>query len=171
MRKVLALLAMIVSIFALAACGDSHGASSNTNPSSLIGEWSQVNPNSGGWMTASISGESIQVNLKGRESSSIYWMGSFDTSRKPLGKFKVVSLGDQDAMKWQITASTDSKKTFTYDNGELSFKFSALGSSTIVHMTQTKSVSTPTRTVTFMKTPAVRSTPKTVAPKVSTLKK
>jgi len=166
MRKFLALLAMIVSISALAACGNSHGA--NPNPASLTGEWHQVNSNADGWMTASISGESIQVNLRSRSSSSIFWMGSFDTSRKPVGKFKVVSLGDQDAMKWQITASTEPKKTFTYDNGVLSFKFSAMGSSTIVHMIKSKPMRTsePTRTAT--KTPAFNQstirTPKTKTP-------
>lgn len=137
MRKILALLAVIVSIFTLASCG-SHGASPNKNPKTLIGEWHQINSNTSGWMTASISGESIQVNLRGRDSSSIFWLGTFDTDKKPVGKFKVVSLGDQDAMKWQIMASTESKKTFAYDNGDLSFEFSAMGSTTTIHMGKTK---------------------------------
>jgi hypothetical protein len=139
MRKFLALLALIVSIFTLAACGSSHGASSdNKNPTTLIGEWSQINASSDGWMTASISGDSIQVNLRSRGSSSIFWLGSFDTSHKPYGKFNVVSLGDQDAMKWDIMASGEKQKTFTYDSGVLSFGFSAMGSSTTVRMVKNK---------------------------------
>ena len=169
MRKALALLAMIVSIFTLAACGDTHGASSSKNPSSLVGEWRQVNSNPNGWMTASISGESIQVNLVSRDSSSIFWLGSFDTNRTPIGKFKVVSLGDQDAMKLMIAASSESKKTFTYNNGDLSFEFSALGSSTTVHMKKLKPVSTIKTTPTYNRptaqTPQPRRTTKTSAPK------
>lgn len=145
MRKVLALLALIVSIFTLASCG-SHGATTTKEPVSLIGEWHQINTNSNGWMSASISGESIQVNLRGRDSSSIFWMGTFDAHKRQDKKFEVVSLADQDAMKWMITASTESKKTFTYDHGVLSFEFSALGSSSIIHMTKTKSAHIPTAT-------------------------
>lgn len=144
------LLAIVISIFTLAACGGSHGASSK-NPATLIGEWHQVDSDPNGWFTASISGESIQVNLHGRDSRSIFWMGSFDTSHRPIGKFKVVSLPDPDArytMKRSLMASTDSKKTFSYNDGELSFKFSALGTTTIVHMHQTKAhIPTLTRTV------------------------
>lgn len=154
MRKVLALLALIASIFTLAACGSSHGGShDDKRPTTMMGEWRQINASPDGWMTASISGSSIQVNLRSRDYSSIFWMGSFETNQlnHPSGKFKVVSLGDQDAMKWDITASTEKQKTFTYNNGDLSFQYSAMGSSTIVHMSKTKSatvVPTPRRTVT-----------------------
>jgi len=134
MRKFLTLLALIVSVFALTACGGSHVVSNGKNPISMVGEWHQVNASPDGWMTASISGESIQVNLQSRDSSSIFWLGSFDTGRKSYGKFKVVSFGDQDAMKLDIAASTDKQKTFVYDNGVLSFDFSALGTSTTVRM-------------------------------------
>lgn len=140
MRKILALLAAVVSIFALASCVHTHGASGNKNPTTLVGEWRQITSNPNGWFTASISGESIQVDLHGRDSSSIFWMGSFDTSHQPTGKFEVVSLPDPDArytMDHSLMASNESKKTFTYDNGEISFEFSALGSSTIVHMHKT----------------------------------
>lgn len=130
--KFLVSLVTIVVIFVQAACGSQD--SSYENPSSFVGEWHQVNSNPAGWMTASISGESIQVNLRTRDSSSIFWMGTFDTSKKPVGKFEIVSLGDQDAMKWKILASTESKKTFVYDNGDLSFDFSMAGTSTVVHL-------------------------------------
>lgn len=175
MRKILALLALVVSIFTLASCGSSHGASVSTQPVSLIGEWHQVNSNPSGWMTASISGESIQVNLRGRDSSSIFWLGTFDTHKRSTSKYKIVSLGDQDAMKWQITASTESKKTFTYDHGVLSFEFSALGSSTTIHMTKTKSVHIPTATPTTYRTPITKPSKAkatvTSTPKVSVTKK
>jgi hypothetical protein len=173
MRKALALLAMIVSIFTLAACGDTHGASGSKNPTSLVGEWHQVNSNPNGWLTASISGEAIQVNLRGRDTSSIFWLGSFDTDRTPVGKFKVVSLGDQDAMRWKITASTESKKTFTYNNGDLSFEFSAMGSSTTIHMakTQTADISSPTPMRTTKSTPKTSATKAVSPPKFSLKKK
>lgn len=176
MRKVLALLALIVSIFTLASCGSSHGVTENKAPVSLIGEWHQDNPNPDGWMTASISGGSIQVNLRGRDSSSIFWMGTFDTHKRSASKFKVVSLGDQDAMKYAIASASDKNgnplksMVFAYDHGVLSFEFSALGSSTTIHMTKTKSAHIPTATPKPQKSKK-SSAPKVKSPKVSTRKK
>lgn len=161
MRKILALLALIVSIFTLASCGSSHGASVSTQPVSLVGEWHQVNPNPSGWMTASITGESIQVDLQGRDSSSIFWMGTFDTHKRSTSKYKIVSLGDQDAMRYKIAASNEKQKTFTYDHGVLSFEFSALGSSTTIHMTKTKSAHIPAATPTIHKPSINKPTPQT----------
>lgn len=180
MRKFLALLALIVSVFTLAACGTSHDASSNKNPTTMIGEWRQVNSDETGWMSASISDGSIQVDLRGRDSSSIFWMGSFETSHKPTGKFKIVSIPDADArytMDGSLMASDEKQKTFSYDHGVLSFEFSALGSTATVHMTKTKS--TPSRTATktsaykqpkATKTPA-RRTPKSTVKKTATSRK
>jgi hypothetical protein len=143
-RKTLAILGAAVSISMLAACGGSHD---NKNPSSLIGEWHQVNKNPDGYMTASIDGDSIQVNLRGRDSSAIFWLGTFAGTHRPVGKFKVVSLRDQDATKYNIASSPDKTKTFTYKNGDLSFDFSTLGSTTTVHLHKTNTVK-PTRTIT-----------------------
>jgi hypothetical protein len=149
-NKFLAPLVAFFAIFGLAACG-SQGASDNKAPTSLTGDWTQVGANKNGWFVASISGETIQVNLEGRDSSSIFWMGSFDTSRHTVGKYKVVSIPDPDARKvldGSLMATTEATKTFTYDHGVISFEFSALGSSTIVHLKQTKTyIPTYTRTV------------------------
>lgn len=189
MRKVLALLALIVSIFTLASCGSTHGASVSNKPVSLVGEWHQVKSDPNGWMTASISGESIQVNLEGRDSSSIYWAGTFDTHKRTTSKYKVISLIDPDAMKYAIISASDKNGTplktmpFTYDHGVLSFQFSALGRSTTVHMTKVKSAYIPTHTPTTYrpsvnkpttqakKTPGIIKAPKITAPKVSLGKK
>lgn len=139
MRKTLAILAASASISMLAACGSSHDASDSKNPTSLIGEWHQVNKNPDGYMTASIDAGSIQVDLHGRDSRSIFWMGSFEGDRQPTGKFTVVSIPDPDArytMKHSLMASDEPTKTFTYDNGDLSYEFSMAGTSTIVHLTK-----------------------------------
>ncbi|QJD49769.1 lipoprotein [Streptomyces phage ClubPenguin] len=169
MRKVLALLALIVSIFTLASCGTSHGVSASKKPTSLVGEWNQINASRDGWMTASISGESIQVNLRGRDSSTVFWMGSFDTHKRTATKYKVVSLGDQDAMKYEIFASTEKKKTFTYDHGVLSFVFSMGKSSTVIHMKKS-TTHIPTATPTTRRPSVNKPTPQTRTPKPKSTK-
>lgn len=156
-----------VALASISGCGTSLAVDSKPRTVSLIGEWRQINPNSGGWMTASISGESVQVNLRGRGSSSVYWMGTFDTHPRKSNKFKVVSIGDPDAAKSMIAADESKTKTFTYDHGVLSFKFSALGTSATIHMTKAKSTHIPTATPTThrpsYKTPQTNKKPTTKA--------
>lgn len=162
--KYIAPLVAILAIFGLAACG-SQGASASSNPTSLIGDWRQVGPDSDGWFTASISGGSIQVNLEGRDgSSSIYWMGSFESDHPTVGKFTVVSIPDADArntMKYSLMSSDEKTKTFSYKNGVISFKFTALGTSAVIQLKQTHP-HIPTLTKT--------GTPKAVSTKASTLR-
>jgi hypothetical protein len=131
-----------VSISMVAACvgsGADNDETTDENPTTLIGEWHQVNKNPDGYMTATIDVGSIQVDLHGRDSRSIFWMGSFEGDHEPAGKFTVTSIPDPDArytMKHSLMASNESKKTFTYDNGDLSYEFSMAGTSTIVHLTK-----------------------------------
>jgi len=184
-RLCLALLGVILSLIALlTACGSEHAATANQQPKSLIGDWRQVGHNPDGWFTASITGGSIQVNLEGRDSSSIYWMGSFDSSHPTVGKFKIVSIPDADArytMKTSLMASEETTKPFTYDNGVISFKYSILGTSAVIQLKQTKPhIPTLTKTVTpkvtkskaAMRTPARKTTSaKSAATKKATLTK
>lgn len=132
----------ILGVFLTVSAFSDNGVSDSKNPSILTGEWRQTNSNGDGWMSASISADSIQVTLNGRDSSFIYWMGSFDGTHKPSGKFKTTSIPDADArytMEKSLMASSDPEKIFTYDNGEISFEFTAMGRTKIVYLTKTSS--------------------------------
>lgn len=133
-------IAFVVVSFALYA-SIASGESNNVKPQapvSLIGQWHQTKDINGVLMEATIGVNSIQINMKTRDSSSIYWLGSFVTDKAPASKFKTVSLGDTDAMSMSIFGSQDKTKTFDYDYGDLSFTFSMLGTTTTVHLAKTK---------------------------------
>jgi len=110
------------------------------SPVSMVGDWVQSNTEGGVQATATISDVgSIQINLKTRDSSNIYWMGSFDTPKDAAGEFEVVSLADPDAQKVMgssLFGSQDKSKKFAYRNGELSYEFTMMGTTKKVLLTK-----------------------------------
>lgn len=184
MRKVLAVLAIPVTISVLSGCGG--GAHASSLPDDFTGKWYQTNAKSTGVnMTAEITAGHIQINNVPRSgTSAIYWLGTFDTDKSTSKAFKTKSLGDQDAMAMSIFASQDETKQFTYKDGVISFKYSILGTTSTVKLAK-RSKPTPTRTRTVTPTahvPGVKSPSSKVrtqapkkaapaAPKVSTRKK
>jgi hypothetical protein len=136
-RKTLAVLAAFSSISVLAACGGSHDNSAGVSkdPVSLIGEWHQTNAEETGVvMKASISPGSIQVNMDTRDQSGIYWLGTFDTDKGTVKGFTTVSKGDPDAMEKSLFGSQSKTKSFTYKDGEISYKLTILGTTTTVRL-------------------------------------
>lgn len=104
-------------------------------PKTLVGTWHQTNKVDGIIMQASVnSDDTIQVNLKTRDSSSIYWMGSFDSQRDPQSSFDVHSQANSDALEMSIFGSQDPTKTFKYNRGDLSFKFTMMGTTSTIHL-------------------------------------
>lgn len=135
MRKTLSVLAIVASISVLSACGGSHDNSANSIPSSLIGEWYQVNTDdSGMYAKASVTPGSIQINLDSRDQSRIYWLGTFDGNKDTSSDFTIKSRGDADAMNMSLFGSGDKTKSFAYKNGEISYKFTMLGTTTTVRL-------------------------------------
>jgi hypothetical protein len=104
---------------------------------SLVGEWKQTNSGIPGVvMTAEISGDSIKIYMKMSKTAGVFWLGSFNTSRETSQSFTVNSVGNVEAMKYDLYASSEKTKTFTYKDGDLSYQFSIMGVSTIVHLSR-----------------------------------
>lgn len=150
--KFVAIFGGLTLIPVLAACGGSADASSSRSdiPKSLVGNWYQTSKlDSNVVMSATINRDNtIQVNMESRDSSSIYWMGTFDSKRNTKTNFAFRSQGDQDAMSLSIFGSQDSVKKFTYKRGDLSFKFTMTGITSTIHMRKPSEASVPTRSST-----------------------
>lgn len=129
-------LALVVGGLTYYTVHSADATSKNTNPSSLIGGWHQVFGNStGGGFTMDISAGAIQIDYPVRDGSGgTFWMGTFDGTRKPAGKFVVKSLPDQDALKNDLLASNEKIKNFTYTDGVITFDFSVLKVHSVVRM-------------------------------------
>lgn len=135
---------LLVSIsvwIAVAAFKGSNNASAHTKtiaPASMIGKWQENDATNGVIMKATITPGAIQINMVTRDSTSIFWLGTFDSDKDPSKPFKTISNGDTDALKLSIMGSNEKTKLFTYKNGVLSFEFSMMGTSTTIHLSFTE---------------------------------
>lgn len=133
---------------ALCACGSSGGdapAASTVAPTPtptpeppvLVGSWTQVDGNSeDSYMVANVEGETIEVDwcFDGGETVSLYWAGSYEAPTTADEPYTWESVNDKDKTGMALLASSDDTKTFTYEGGEITFKLSAMGTTTTVHM-------------------------------------
>lgn len=138
-KKLLIVLAFLVLLVLMTSCGTSQGTTTvgaETKTTGLLGDWHQTGTGiSGTTMAATVTEGAIQITLTMGDTSGIYWLGTLETWNTS-NSFTTVSLGDQDAMMLDIFASTDPAKTFTYENGDLSYEFSILGTTTTVHLSK-----------------------------------
>jgi hypothetical protein len=137
---IIALLGGVVSYFLVANAVAETTSEKPKTPVSLVGKWVQTNGTGDILAEATISDVgSVQIDLKTRDSSSIYWMGSFDTTKDASKPFTVVSLADPDAQKAMaksLFGSQDKTKELAYENGELSYEFTMMGTTSTVRLTR-----------------------------------
>lgn len=118
--------------------GEASEASSEVEPTpepiNLDGNWVQINNASeDSYQEAVISGDTITVNwvTASTDTKSLYWAGSVEIPENAGDSFFWDSQNDTDQTQSAIMASGDDTKTFTYENGQISYDVSAMG------MTQT----------------------------------
>lgn len=103
-------------------------------PINLDGTWVQINNASeDSYQEAVISGDTITVNwvTASTDTKSLYWAGSVEIPENAGDSFSWDSQNDTEQTQAAIMASGDDTKTFTYENGQISYDVSAMG------MTQT----------------------------------
>lgn len=137
----------LVAVLALTACG---GAGSTTGGASdskttqeapkvpdLIGAWKQSNPNSEkSYQQASITADKMTIEWvsDGGNTTSIYWVGTFAGPTSASEPYTWTSQRDVGATKSALLASSDATKEFKYEGGSISYKVSALGTTTTVNL-------------------------------------
>ena len=67
------------------------------------------------------------------DTTSLYWSGSF-TPPTTAGNYSWTSQGDEDKMSQSLLASQNDTKDFKYENGGITYKASAMGTTTTVHL-------------------------------------
>lgn len=92
-------------------------------PVSLEGEWKQTNSDDPErWQTASITGDAIEVYwvADAGDTTALYWAGSLEIP-SDADTFTFDSVNDTTKTANAILASGAETKTFSYENGELSY--------------------------------------------------
>ena len=136
MKKLFALVAM--SAFALCLFGCSGGdevAVEEKKPADLTGTWVQTNSNSeDSYQEAVISDGYIEINWVGVDTKSLYWAGDYVAPTTADEPYVWTSTNDRSKTDMALLASTAETKDFTYEDGELSYEASALGTTMTVRM-------------------------------------
>ena len=100
----------------------------------LEGEWKQTNSNSDdSYQSATIAAGTIEVHWVSSDTKSLYWAGTFQAPTE-AGAFSWESANDTAKTEGAMLASGDSTKIFTYDNGEISYEVSAMGTTMTVRL-------------------------------------
>lgn len=117
MRKLLIFILAAIFIIPSSACSMEYA--------DLNGEWVQSNShNNGSFHGINISDDYIEIywvfdNMNG---ATLYWAGTFETPTVMASrKFDVVAHADTSRTMLSVLASGESTKTFTYNNGKLTY--------------------------------------------------
>lgn len=106
-------------------------------PVSLDGEWKQTNSNDpDSFQTATIIGETIEVYWNAPDAQSLYWAGTVEVPEDGSTSFTWDSVNDKTKTDSAMLASGDDTKTFAYEDGELSYEVTALGTTMTVRLVQ-----------------------------------
>lgn len=142
-------LAMIFAAFmalSLTACGggtstqsasetDAQQAEEAPQPPDLTGEWVQVNSESeDSYQEATITEDTITVNWVAPDSTALYWAGTFEAPTTADEPYSWDSVNDTEQTSTAILASPDETKTFTYEDGQISYEVSMMGVTTTVRL-------------------------------------
>jgi hypothetical protein len=151
MKKLIAPVALAAAL-ALTGCGGSGATPTAATPTGaadskttekapqapdLSGAWKQSNPNSEkSYQQATITADAITVDwvTDGGNTTSIYWVGTFKAPSSSNGPYTWTSQRDAAATKSALLASSDATKEFTYDGDTISYKVSAMGTTTTVKL-------------------------------------
>ncbi|RAX49374.1 hypothetical protein DQ353_10075 [Arthrobacter sp. AQ5-05] len=146
MKKLISPVALAL-VLALTGCGAASTAPTGPAPSTaaketpqvpeLTGAWRQSNPNSeDAYQQATITADTITVEwvADGGDTTSIYWVGTFAAPTDANEPHTWTSKRDAAATDSALMASTSDTKEFTYEGDTISYKVSALGTTTTVKL-------------------------------------
>ena len=132
------LLNMIVLLLLLAACGGNDAQEKeNDKLIDLTGEWKQVNGNSeDNYQRAIIQDGQIEIHwvFESDDSESLYWVGTYVAPETVEEPYTWDSENDKEKTGSALLASGDDTKTFTYEDGQLSYSVSAMGNTQTVKL-------------------------------------
>ena len=145
-KRLLAPLALAVAVI-LTECGGAEPAPAGAAESTATHEASRVPDLAETWkqgnsaskdanQEAKITGDTISIDWvsDGGDTTSIYWVGTFKDPTDATEPYIWTSKRDVAKTGSALLASTDDSKEFTFEGDTISYKVSALGSTTTVKL-------------------------------------
>ena len=138
----------VTLVLTLGACsGQAQSTSTGTQeatpaeqkkPLDLSGNWHATNSGdeAAATMEAEIKDGTITIYLinKKEDTKMLYWRGTVPTPDTTEDKYDFTSEADTEALSQSLLGSQDKTKDFKYENGVLSFDFTALGTTKTIKM-------------------------------------
>lgn len=105
----------------------------------LDGTWKSIdNESDDAWQEAVIDGDTITIDWvsDGGDTKSLYWAGTVDSTdgKTVEDVFAWDSVNDTEQTSKAILASGDETKAFTYQDGQISYEASAMGTTKTVRL-------------------------------------
>ena len=95
----------------------------------------QVNSSSeDSYQEATITEDTITINWISPDSKALYWAGTFEAPTTADEPYSWDSVNDTEQTATALLASGDETKTFTYEDGQISYDATALGVTTTVRL-------------------------------------
>lgn len=147
MKKTVFCLMVFSLIFAFTACGGSGNSDKSSEKSEqpkkldLAGDWKQSNSGSDeSYQIATIQNDVIEIFWYSEEdeTKALYWSGTYIAPEDATEPYIWNSENDKEKTDGALMASGDDTKTFTYENGEISYEVSALGITQTVRLEKVK---------------------------------
>jgi len=140
MKKSIASIIAICTIAFLSACSSPavEDAASVAAPVAVVTTTEAPVSWNGTWkaegMSAVIKDNLITINIVSPDTTSLYWQGDWDMSKPAKDGTDMVSIGDVAAMSASMLGSQDNKKAFSFENDELKFSFSMMGTTKTIRL-------------------------------------
>lgn len=134
MKRIIGLALSLAMIFALVACGGGEEAKPE-EPLDLTGTWIQEDAEDS-YQKAVIKDGTIEINWVSEEdeTEALYWIGTYVAPTEATEEYTWTSEGDTETMASALLASQDETKEFTYTDGKLTYKASAMGVTTTIKL-------------------------------------
>ena len=132
-KRIFAMLLTTMAALTITACGGDNSATKEEAPAQplvLTGEWKQVNSNSEDtYHIAVIQDDAIEINwvMEEDDTKALYWAGTLVAPETADEPYTWDSENDKEKTDMALLASGDDTKTFTYENGQLSYDASMMG--------------------------------------------
>lgn len=142
MKRFLGVMLAVVLFISTAACGGSSDNNTappdpTAGPPDLSGQWKQVNNESeDSYQGAIISGDKIEIYWVSNngDTRSLYWAGSFDAPDTEDEPYYWNSRNNTAKTSGSMLASGDRSKRFTYEDEQISYSATIMGSTTKVRL-------------------------------------
>ena len=106
-------------------------------PLDLVGTWKQTNSKSeDSYQEAIISSDTIEIFWvsDGGDTKSLYWSGSYIAPTENVKSYSWDSVNNHEKTDSALMASEDDTKTITYEDGEISYTTSIMGTTSVIRL-------------------------------------